>query len=257
MTRNFPNLPYLGPRPLLLLLLCALPLACRSSGDFRARTLPDPVPTHQESGRAWFFVEIQSLSRHEVRLGAAGPVLVPGGRLVVEADLAAGDEAIHLDLQEVATGRHTHITVPVRTIQGTALADLDYPIPDLGGHEVRITAGFHAPNHRRPGRRLALDLVPVLPEGRSALGTEIRVPFRALVVAFTEEEPDLPGFVPNEVLLRDEQGRIWRYAHFQQGSIPLRIDRWIDQGALLGRIGLSGKTTGPHLHIELLTPPDR
>ena len=175
--------------------------------------------------------------------------------MLFDAELAAGSDSLELELQDVATGRSTRLKVPVRLIQGHRLADIDFPLPRLGTHESRITAGFHAPNHRRQGRRLALDLVPVLPSGESALGTEVYAPFAALVIAFTEEEGDRPGQVPNEVLLRDADGRIWRYAHFLQGSIPLRVDRWIQKGDLLGKIGLSGNTTGPHLHVELLTAP--
>ena len=247
MPRNFHN-----PS---LLLLCALAIACRSSGDFRARTLPDPVPVHDESGRGYFLVELQSLARHAMRVRGRDEILRPGGSLVFEAELEAGRKSFAIELQDAVTGRTERLEIPVHLVSGLRLLDLDYPLPRLGKHEVRITAGFDAPNHRRPGRRLALDLVPALPDGESALGTEVFAPFRAQVIAFTEEERDRPGAVPNEILLRDERGRVWRYAHFQQGSIPLQVDRWVEKGQLLGRIGLSGRTTGPHLHIELLTPP--
>lgn len=239
-----------------LIAFCIPAVSCRSSGDFRLRTLPDPVPIHVETGRAWFLVEVQSLSRQRVRVGLTGPELEPGGRLLLDADLPIGANSLQLDLVEIGTGRKTPLIVPVRMVQGVHLTDLDFPLPKLGIHQSRISAGFHAPNHRRPGRRLAVDLVPLLPHGESVFGTPVLAPFRAQVIAFTEEEPDLPGSQPNEILLRDEQGRIWRYAHFMQGSIPLTVDRWVAKGDLLGRIGMSGQTSGPHLHVELLRIPD-
>ena len=238
----------------LILALCTMALSCRSSGDYRVRTLPDPVPIDESSGRGYFIVEIQSLSRYEARLSQEGLRIPAGGRVRFDASLPLGRDRLELDLQETATRRRIRLELPVQLVHGPRLEDLDFPIPALGDHRVRITSGFHTANHRRPGHRLALDLVPVLPEGQSAFGTKVFAPFRCLVLAFTEEEPDRPGHPPNEILLRDEQGRVWRYSHFQQGSIPLRIDRWVEKGALLGRIGLSGHTTGPHLHIEL-TPP--
>ena len=73
-----------------------------------------------------------------------------------------------------------------------------------------------------------------------------------IVVGVSSMFPDRPGGLPNEVIVRADDGRVWRFAHFARASIPVRPGERVAVGALLGRIGLSGQTTGPHLHMELV-----
>ncbi|MEZ5989294.1 MAG: M23 family metallopeptidase [Planctomycetota bacterium] len=236
-----------------LLLLAAL-AGCRSGGPVVARVLPDPVPVCAADGRAYYLVELQSRA-HEPLL-VAGHRLPPEGLCVLARSLGPGEDRDRLELRRPDGSLAHRLELAVATCAGPQLADLDFPLPDLGGHEVRITAGFHAPNHRRPGRRLALDLVPVLPDGASPLGVEVRAPFACRVLALTEEAPDRPSVEANELWLRDRRGRVWRYAHFARDSIPVRLDQELGAGALLGRLGLSGPTSGPHLHVELVSPSE-
>jgi murein DD-endopeptidase MepM/ murein hydrolase activator NlpD len=41
------------------------------------------------------------------------------------------------------------------------------------------------------------------------------------------------------------------YAHMQFGSVPLRAGQVVEAGDPVGRVGTTGASTGPHLHLEL------
>ena len=53
------------------------------------------------------------------------------------------------------------------------------------------------------------------------------------------------------VLLNHGEGVETLYAHLQQALV--REGDWIEQGAQLGAVGMTGAATGPHLHFELRT----
>jgi murein DD-endopeptidase MepM/ murein hydrolase activator NlpD len=237
-----------------LLLVLLLP-ACRGRGDFRVQVLPDPVPLDPRTGAAHYICRIESLAPHGVRIGDGGVTLPAQGVLELERDLPAGATSDSLDIWRGDGEPSLRLVFPVPTVTTDVAAEATFPLPDLGGHGVVVTAGFHAPNHRRPGRRLALDLVPALPPGRSAFGLPVLSPVAGQVVAVSTRSPDLPGGLPNEVIVQADDGRVWRFAHFARDSVPLLPGQRLERGKLLGRIGLSGTTTGPHLHMELVVPP--
>src|SRR5690554_450043 len=41
------------------------------------------------------------------------------------------------------------------------------------------------------------------------------------------------------------------YAHLQQGGVTVGVNQNINKGQVVGRVGSSGSSTGPHLHVEL------
>jgi murein DD-endopeptidase MepM/ murein hydrolase activator NlpD len=56
-----------------------------------------------------------------------------------------------------------------------------------------------------------------------------------------------PGF-GLEVLVRHAEGWITRYAHLS--GTDVRPGQKVERGALLGKVGSTGRSTGPHLHFE-------
>jgi hypothetical protein len=58
----------------------------------------------------------------------------------------------------------------------------------------------------------------------------------------------------NGVVLRHEGGWETQYCHLQKGSVAVKEGQTVQAGAMLGRIGLSGKTEFPHLHLAVRNP---
>ena len=46
------------------------------------------------------------------------------------------------------------------------------------------------------------------------------------------------------------------YAHLQPGSIRVQIGETVTKGQVLGLLGNTGNSTGPHLHFQLADGPD-
>jgi Peptidase family M23 len=60
----------------------------------------------------------------------------------------------------------------------------------------------------------------------------------------------------NEVVLELAPGVYAFYAHLQPGSIRVRIGETVTTGQVLGLLGNTGNSTGPHLHFQLADGPD-
>lgn len=57
------------------------------------------------------------------------------------------------------------------------------------------------------------------------------------------------GNYGNLVEIRHPDGRNTRYAHLDQ--IRVEVGQQVSQGQVIGTVGQTGRTTGPHLHFEL------
>lgn len=83
--------------------------------------------------------------------------------------------------------------------------------------------------------------------------------------------PDmLPGAIPDQAILRGELSRILGntvaishangefsyFAHLQQASITVNVGEVIRRGTLIGRVGNSGNSPGPHLHFHVMNGPN-
>ena len=70
---------------------------------------------------------------------------------------------------------------------------------------------------------------------------------------FVGEQPDM--FVPIKggwgrmVLVTHRAGVSTLYAHLSR--IGVRVGQSVARGAVLGRVGMTGRATGPHLHFEV------
>jgi len=45
------------------------------------------------------------------------------------------------------------------------------------------------------------------------------------------------------------------YAHLQKNSVTVRVGDQVKKGTVLGKLGNSGNTSGPHLHFHIMTGP--
>ncbi len=172
-------------------------------------------------------------------------------------------------------------TSPVENYeQKTALI---YPFKGKG---VVTNAGVTNGGHRNRSGQFALDGVGLddgygvnTPDGGkksedyAGWGRTIMAPAAGVVVEVRADRPDQPDpensdpkfFAPefpnggdpgNHVVIDHGNGEFSMLAHFQTGSLLVKLGDHVEQGQPLGKLGSSGDTTTPHLHYQLQTGPD-
>lgn len=64
---------------------------------------------------------------------------------------------------------------------------------------------------------------------------------------------DCDGYpmVANKVEIQHPSGHRTRYLHMMKGSMAVAVGDNVDCGTILGKVGSSGNSSGPHLHFEL------
>ncbi len=67
---------------------------------------------------------------------------------------------------------------------------------------------------------------------------------------------DITQYGGNQVMLEIAPNVYVWYAHLQPGTIPVKVGDQVKTGTLLGKIGNSGPSAGPHLHLGVLDRPD-
>jgi murein DD-endopeptidase MepM/ murein hydrolase activator NlpD len=87
----------------------------------------------------------------------------------------------------------------------------------------------------------------------------------ATVVAAVDQYPDqIPGAITgvppeapegNAVTLDLGEGRYALYAHLKPGSITVQAGERVQRGQVIGELGNSGNSTGPHLHFQVMDAP--
>jgi murein DD-endopeptidase MepM/ murein hydrolase activator NlpD len=75
----------------------------------------------------------------------------------------------------------------------------------------------------------------------------------------TAENPTLHGradFSGNSVVERIAPGEYAAYAHMQTGSVRVKVGQRMRTGQVIGLLGNSGNTSGPHLHFGIQDSPN-
>jgi hypothetical protein len=154
--------------------------------------------------------------------------------------------------------------------QGTYLVAAGGSNGLLSPHVTTLTGERYAPFR---GQSFGVDLValgawgsrasgpfPSDPSGFAIFGHEVHAPCAGTVVAAVDGRPDEhEGQVPRSELTGNhvivECAGVWVVlAHMQWGSVaPGEGDR-VDVGDVLGRVGNSGQSDEPHLHVHAQTP---
>ncbi len=106
----------------------------------------------------------------------------------------------------------------------------------------------------------ARGFLPADPAAYVIFGTRVLAPCAGRVVVATDGHPDLPPpevdrahMAGNHVIL--ECGAVWVVlGHLQRGSVAVRADDRLAVGQPLGRVGNSGNTGEPHLHLHAQSP---
>ena len=92
-----------------------------------------------------------------------------------------------------------------------------------------------------------------------------------IVVAAVKNRPEVPPFTTtdknhtvrkptdfsgNNVVERIAPGQYAAYVHLQPGSVRVKVGQRLRTGQVLGLLGNSGNSTGPHLHFGIQDSPD-
>lgn len=103
-------------------------------------------------------------------------------------------------------------------------------------------------------------LKPADPRRYAIFGRPVRAPCSGTIAATLDGRPDLevPDVDPevmqgNFVLLRCGTNEVV-LAHLQLGSVAVRAGQAVERGDVIGKVGNSGYSDEPHLHINAQTP---
>ena len=80
----------------------------------------------------------------------------------------------------------------------------------------------------------------------AASGTPVQATGNGVVIERAREST-----YGNTILLRHSNGWTTRYAHMNRFAIGISVGRRVDQGDVIGYVGMTGLATGPHLHYEM------
>lgn len=123
-----------------------------------------------------------------------------------------------------------------------------------------------------PDQRWAYDLL-VTKSGKShagsgqrlaeyyAYGLPVVAPATGIARAAFDADPDMPpgqlggGTNPcgNHVVLEVARDEFLFICHLQRGSVRVRVGQAVGAGDMIGRVGNSGNTSEPHVHLHLQT----
>lgn len=84
-------------------------------------------------------------------------------------------------------------------------------------------------------------------------GIDIEAPYGSKVVATADGVVEMAGYYGEygkTVLIRHPSGYMTLYGHLSE--ISVKVGQEVKAGQVIGRVGSTGRSTGPHLHYEVL-----
>lgn len=108
-------------------------------------------------------------------------------------------------------------------------------LPTTGYH---LTARFDQAGGRWAHNHTGLDFA-------APIGTPVRS-----VMAGTVIQADWEGAYGRQVKVRHANGTVTSYSHMSEFDVS--VGDKVQAGSMVGRIGVTGNTTGPHVHFEVL-----
>jgi murein DD-endopeptidase MepM/ murein hydrolase activator NlpD len=155
-------------------------------------------------------------------------------RAAAEAEAAAARAAEEAKAAEAARAAEEAAKAEAAKVEATETASAGGAVQMVLG---RVTSGFGG----RWGRaHQGLDIA-------APIGTPIRVPLAGTVI----ESGPASGF-GMWVRVRHADGTVTTYGHINRSLV--RKGQEVAAGAVIAEVGNRGRSTGPHLHIEVETP---
>ena len=150
-----------------------------------------------------------------------------------------------------------HLDWPIDCTLGKSCYIEDYVDADPGPDQRDYTCGLKS----RDGHRGTDIMLTGLDAMREGVAVRAAAPGR--VAAIRNDVPDRPVTPQTRDSIRGREcgnavridhGHGWStlYCHMARGSVTVRAGQRVAAGAVLGRVGLSGLTNAPHLHLGVL-----
>ncbi len=182
--------------------------------------------------------------RGGARVGSVGLGLQPTGR-TVEIDVSedrlgiVGEGAYQIRLAvRDRRGRRAARASGVSTWLGVSFARHRFPVAgpfSWSGADGRF--GASRPGHTHQGQDLS-----------ATEGTPLVAPHAGVVSWISYQAQGAGHYL---VLDSDDEDRDYVFMHLKAGSINVTRDQHVETGKLLGRVGSTGRSSGPHLHFEV------
>lgn len=209
---------------------------------------------------------------HRIRFKFTEPASFPVDRVRCLIDLA------------LATGERVTRTVEVPVSVYQQKTELIFPFRGPG---TVMQGGFNDGGHRNRSGLFAIDALGLTEdyapqiskedrnESYAGWGREILAPGDGVVTFARNDVPEntvldadpdpqvytMPdGAVVdtgNSVVIDHGNGEFSLVAHMQKGSVRVRAGDRVTRGQLIGLLGNSGNSSGPHVHYQLMNGPDR
>jgi murein DD-endopeptidase MepM/ murein hydrolase activator NlpD len=175
-------------------------------------------------------------SHHHVRTPAVLTGLLVTAALATSPPAAALSAAPEQDAKQVAARVAPVQAQPYRVLPSVRLKAKPpaWVLPVRGYH---LTGRFGQSSGLWSSTHTGLDFAA--PEG-----TEIRSIGPGVVTAASQD-----GAFGNKTVVRLDDGTVLWYCH--QSEFAVKVGQRLSPGDLLGYVGSTGNTTGPHLHLEV------
>jgi lipoprotein NlpD len=140
-------------------------------------------------------------------------ILIPGAKKVLKVEIIIDD---------VVTESREKVKLAHKTL------DLIWPV------EGKIVDVFDDSDKRHQGIDIS-----------SPLGTPIKASYGGKVIYSNDK---IRGY-GNLIILRHSEEFVTVYAHNQVNLVEEGV--WVEKGQIIGKVGMTGRATGPHVHFEI------
>ncbi len=250
------------PMKYLLLLCMALSLtACLPKNLLKVSS----EQAHQEAVETVDNLDAELAIDEELRLARQSPTSLVGSDNVSVSALSSHDPMFGCAL-ELSEEDYSLLPAGLMMLEGpdafspseftrrTARAE-QKNLPKLGSAEAKALAALNTRQLLcRPGDRVCMTSPYGVRRGKRVhKGIDIRAPLGSPIMAFQSGVVTRAGYNRSYgyvVDIQQDDGLVARYAHMSQ--ILTHKGARVTKGLRIGRIGSTGRSTGPHLHFELL-----
>ena len=146
----------------------------------------------------------------------------------------------------IIPGVDLEVTAPVATKVGTTKPKTS---TTTSSSTAKVTRGYFIKPVSSPSCRMSQgkhDLYAI--DIACPSGTPIKASASGKVVRVS---PGYSGGYGNLVVIQHPNGMITFYAHMLNGSFKVSVGQQVEQGQVIGSVGSTGRSTGPHVHYEV------